>query len=333
MHTVESEAQFGHLRASGLVEVTDDVDALRSGGRWAVAIGFEGRVVLARFQRWAEADPDPVPWAGVKAPWRTSLDRESYEQGVRQIRAEIARGWVYQVNLCRVLSAGCSSGGVRGLHRRLAVMNAPYAGLLELPDHGVHIASASPERFLSLHGHLLTSSPIKGTSSTRQGFLDKDRAENVMIVDLVRNDLGRLAKVGSMAVGQLMGVEPYPGLYHLVSTITADVGERDWADILAATFPPGSVSGAPKVSALDVIGRVEPCPRQWYCGAFGWIDVDRRRAELGVAIRTFWLDDGLLKFGTGAGITWGSDPAGEWQETKLKAARLIAIAEGESVKG
>lgn len=332
MHIVESVAQFGNLRASGLMEVTDDIDVLSGGGRWAVAIGFEGRVVLARFRRWVAAEADPVPWAGVKGPWRSSLDREAYERGVDQIRKEIARGWVYQVNLCRVLSAECSSGGVRGLHYRLSVVNAPYAGLLQLPDHGVHIASASPERFLSLHGNLLTSSPIKGTSSTRQGFLDKDRAENIMIVDLVRNDLGRVAKVGSVAVGQLTGVEAYPGLYHLVSTVSADVGECGWTDILAATFPPGSVSGAPKVSALDVIKRVEPCPRQWYCGAFGWIDADRRRAELGVAIRTFWLDEGLLKFGTGAGITWGSDPAGEWQETQLKAERLIAIAEAESVK-
>jgi para-aminobenzoate synthetase component 1 len=176
------------------------------------------------------------------------------------------------------------------------------------------------------------SSPIKGTADSPDGFLDKDRAENVMIVDLVRNDLGRVARVGSVAVEGLIGIEAYPGLHHLVSTVAADCGQSSWQEIVDATFPPGSVSGAPKVSALEVIAELEPCARQWYCGAFGWIDADARRAELAVAIRTFWLDEGRLKFGTGAGITWGSDPAGEWQETELKARRLIGLASADSVK-
>ncbi len=110
-------------------------------------------------------------------------------------------------------------------------------------------------------------------------------------------------------------------------------GDADWTTILAATFPPGSVSGAPKSSALEVIRELEPVPRQWYCGTFGWIDSDSRRAELAVAIRTFWLDGGEIRFGTGAGITWGSDPAGEWEETQLKAQRLISLASEDSVKG
>ena len=108
------------------------------------------------------------------------------------------------------------------------------------------------------------------------------------------------------------------------------MGGATWPEILMATMPPGSVSGAPKHSALDVIGELEPVPRHWYCGAFGWIDGDTGRAELGVAIRTFWREGDLLQFGTGAGITWGSDPAGEWQETELKADRLIGIATGQS---
>ncbi|MCU0279739.1 MAG: chorismate-binding protein, partial [Candidatus Nanopelagicales bacterium] len=151
-------------------------------------------------------------------------------------------------------------------------------------------------------------------------------AENIMIVDLVRNDLGRVARTGSVAVRQLLAVEPYPGLYHLVSTVTADLDGVTWPPIFDATFPPGSVSGAPKHSALSVIRQIEPCERQWYCGAFGWVDADEQRADLAVAIRTFWLSEGMLKFGTGAGITWGSNPAGEWRETQLKAQRLIEIA-------
>lgn len=324
MPRLQPYARFGEVLATGLADVSADLRDLRS-GRWAVAIGFEGRTVLARFRDWAQVRAPEMSWQPVTAAWSSSLDEHAYQEAVRTIQDHIGTGWVYQVNLCRVLGTPCDAVSLAGLHQRLAVMGAGFGGVLELPEHGVHIASASPERFLSQRGRILESSPIKGTAATPDGFLSKDHAENVMIVDLVRNDLGRVARTGSVVVKSLLNVEPYPGLHHLVSTVTADV-DADWSDILAATFPPGSVSGAPKHSALDVITHVEPCPRDWYCGAFGWIDVDRRRAELAVAIRTFWLDDGLLKFGTGAGITWGSDPAGEWQETQLKAQRLVALA-------
>lgn len=317
-------ARFGNTLATGLQQVAVD-PALLTGGRWAVAISFEGRVVLARFRDWQEEPPVGVAWTAPTAPWRTSLDQVAYEAGVRSIQAEIGRGWVYQVNLCRVLSAPLDAPDLTGLHDRLVPMQATFGGLLQIPELAVHIASASPERYLSRIGNHVWSSPIKGTASSPAGFLAKDRAENVMIVDLVRNDLGAVARTGSVAVESLLSVEPYPGLFHLVSTVGAEV-ETDWSELLAATFPPGSVTGAPKHSALEVIRRVEPCPREWYCGAFGWIDVDRGRAELAVAIRTFWWAEGELRFGTGAGITWGSDPAGEWRETELKAARLMELA-------
>lgn len=331
MPTVEPCAYYPGLAARGLEEVSNDLAALDSGGRWAVAISFEGAVVCARFRSWGAQSAPGGPWSGVRGAWSTSLDQEGYESAVGAVKEHIARGWVYQVNLCRVLEAACPAGHLLGLYRGLTDMQGAFAGLLNLPDHGVHIASASPERFLSRAGDRISSSPIKGTADRPDGFLPKDRAENVMIVDLVRNDLGRVAAVGSVAVPELMRVQPYPGLFHLESTVTADVPGASWAQILSATFPPGSVSGAPKVSALQVIRAVEPVPRQWYCGVFGWIDADAGRAELGVAIRTFWLEAGRLRFGTGAGITWGSDPAGEWQETVLKAQRLIGIA--ESVAG
>ena len=317
-------ARFGDTVAWDLVEVAHD-PALLTGGRWAVAIGFEGRVVLARFRNWRSEPCESSAWIPPRGPWATSLDQAAYQGAVRMIQAEIGRGWVYQVNLCRILSTPLESPDLAGLHERLAPMHAWFAGLLHIPELGVHIASASPERYLSKTGDRVWSSPIKGTAATPDGFLAKDRAENIMIVDLVRNDLGAVAETGTVAVDSLLTVEPYPGLYHLVSTVSANV-QADWSELLAATFPPGSVTGAPKHSALEVIRRVEPCPREWYCGAFGWIDVDRACAELAVAIRTFWWADGELRFGTGAGITWGSDPAGEWRETELKAARLMELA-------
>lgn len=148
-----------------------------------------------------------------------------------------------------------------------------------------------------------------------------------MITDLVRNDLQQVCRPGTVSVEALLAVEQHPGLVHLVSTVAGQL--RDdvrWAQVLDATFPPASVSGAPKSSALRIIDALEDEPRGPYCGAVGWVDADRGTAELAVGIRTFWWRDGVLRFGTGAGITWGSDPDGEWAETELKARRLVALA-------
>ena len=158
----------------------------------------------------------------------------------------------------------------------------------------------------------------------------KDRAENVMIVDLVRNDLGRVCTWGSVTVPSLLSVEPHPGLFHLVSTVSGELrAGLGWAEAIEATFPPGSVTGAPKLAALDTIARLEPEPRGLYCGAIGWVDADRREGDLNVAIRTFWIEDDELHFGTGGGITYDSDPAGEWAETELKAQHLLRVAAGQ----
>lgn len=154
-----------------------------------------------------------------------------------------------------------------------------------------------------------------------------------MIVDLVRNDLGRVCATGSVTVPDLCVVEKHPGLVHLVSTVRGRLADGvGWPELLAAAFPPGSVTGAPKSSALRIIDSLETAPRGPYCGGIGWVDADRSTAGLAVGIRTFWVDRTevapVLRFGTGAGITWGSDPEREWDETELKAARLLAVASG-----
>jgi len=249
--------------------------------------------------------------------------------GVSQIREAIGRGEVYQVNLCRVLSAPLPrDADVAALGARLARGNpAPYAAVVRIPAHSIEVASASPERFLARNGDRVESRPIKGTARHLEGFLPKDRAENVMIVDLVRNDLGRVCETGSVKVDALCAVEAHPGLHHLVSTVSGRLQPgAGWAQLIAATFPPGSVTGAPKGAALQAIERLEPVERGPYCGAVGWVDADRRRGDLNVAIRTFWASDGRLHFGTGGGITWGSTPEGEWAETELKAHRLLSLA-------
>ncbi|MCL7379101.1 chorismate-binding protein [Streptomyces sp. 35G-GA-8] len=335
-------ARFGGLVAFGLRDVTHDPEALDSAGFWAVAADFEGRLTCARFDEVrTEPVPAPVPgkWRGPAAgDWTSSLDRDEYTKGVRRIREYIAAGDVYQVNLCRVLSAPLpapDTADVDALTSLLARDNpAPYAGTIRLPEHGVEIATASPELYLSTAGRTVESGPIKGTARTAGELLEKDYAENVMIVDLVRNDLGRVCATGSVTVPALCAVEPHPGLVHLVSTVRGELGGKaGWPELLSATFPPGSVSGAPKSSALRIIEELETAPRGPYCGGIGWVDADRGTAALAVGIRTFWIDRDtapgpVLRFGAGAGITWGSDPEGEWAETELKAARLLAIASG-----
>jgi len=325
--------------ADGLVEVSDDPAVLDSGGWWAVVITFEGGVRLYRFERQRTA-PLPAPAAGVwkgpgRAVWVSSLDRGRYVAGVREIRRRIRDGEVYQVNLCRVMSAPIGpDADPWALAGRLAVGNpAPYAAVIDVPTGplgpGTRLVSASPELFLARRGDLVTSAPIKGTARDEAGLLPKDRAENVMIVDLVRNDLQRVCAPGSVEVTSLLALEQHPGLVHLVSTVQGRLAGAGWAGLLAATSPPGSVSGAPKSSALRAIAELEPVPRGPYCGAVGWVDADRGEGVLAVGIRTFWWADGRLLFGTGAGITWGSDPVVEWGETRLKARRLIALASGQ----
>ena len=330
---------MGGQWASGLLNVEHDPAALRFGGRWAVAIPYEGEPVLARFSDWSPSARIPIGrWTGPPvSSWATSMDEASYREGVASLRDAIAAGSVYQANLCRVMTADlpdAEAADIAGLHCLLARGNpAPYGGFLRLPDHNVAVASASPELFLAVartdDGRFISSGPIKGTGATAGDLTDKDRAENVMIVDLVRNDLSKVSCVGSVVVPALLREEQHPGLVHLVSVVSGQLlPDADWTIILDAAFPPGSVTGAPKSTALRLIDRLEPVSREYYCGAFGWIDADTGEAELAVAIRTFWVRDGEVRFGTGAGITWGSDPSAEWRETELKARRLIEVASG-----
>jgi para-aminobenzoate synthetase component 1 len=326
-------AVVGDRLATDLVDVTSDLTALDDEGFWAVVVPFDAPPVCARFGTVRAARPWPGrPWMGPNPEaWRSSIDRTGFEAGVRTIREAIGDGDVYQVNLTRRLSSVLPADAeVPALGAALATGNpAPYSAVVHLPDHAVDIASASPERFLTRRGARVWSSPIKGTAATPDGFLAKDRAENVMIVDLVRNDLGRVCEFGTVRVPSLLNVEAHPGLFHLVSTVEGDLrADVGWAGLLDATFPPGSVTGAPKLAALDYIRRLEPTPRGVYCGAVGWVDADRREGELNVGIRTFWVEEDELHFGTGGGITWGSTPSGEWDETELKARRLLGVASG-----
>ncbi|WP_307844875.1 chorismate-binding protein [Actinotalea solisilvae] len=336
-------ARFAGLRASRPVECVDvhaEPERLER-GFWVVVGRFEGPVLAWRF---ADVERGPAPehaapaWHGPDpGAWRSSLGRADYVRGVQAVRDRIREGDVYQVNLCRVLAAplpaAAGEPSAEALAQALALGNpAPHAGFVHVPaGQGLPpawVVSASPELFLRVRGGVVGSGPIKGTAPTPAGLTDKDAAENVMIADMVRNDLQRVCAPGTVEVTALLDVEHHPGLVHLVTRVQGRLRPGvGWGALLEAAYPPASVSGAPKRAALGVITALERVPRGPYCGAFGWVDGDRGEAELAVAIRTFWwTPDGVLRFGTGAGITWESDADAEWAETELKAARLVALA-------
>jgi para-aminobenzoate synthetase component 1 len=330
---MESLFWMGGKLATGLELITDDIQALREPGSWAVVGSFESNWILAKFTKVETASSlldfdSGRSWNPIAIEnWVSSFSSSEYIEYVESIKNHIAEGDVYQVNACRILQAeNFKNLSLLELAKNISRANpAPFASYLSIP--GLELASASPERFISLKNRKIISSPIKGTSAT-QTFLEKDEAENLMIVDLIRNDIGMVAKTGSISTPRLLATEKHPGLFHLVSDIEGELrDDLDVVDLLKATMPPGSVSGAPKSSALRIIKDYEGV-RGPYCGAIGW--VENGNAELAVGIRTFWQEsDSFLKFGTGAGITWGSVPLQEWEETELKAKRLISIAAGQ----
>lgn len=322
---------MGGVRATRLAEVTNDPRRLDDGNFWAVVATFEGGYHFARFKKVVESDfPQTPPWRRLERPWKSSSEMIDYIAYVHAIKESIAKGDVYQVNACRELShfLGDKPQGLDSLFAEiLRAHPAPFASYFKLPD--IEVASASPERLLSRNGLRILTSPIKGTIRWNQEeFGEKDKSENLMIVDLMRNDISQVCQPGSVEVSALFRQEKHPGITHLVSDIEGTLqSEVKWSELLASLLPPGSVSGAPKSSALSIISGNEN-QRGPYCGALGWVHGDR--AELAVGIRTFWTTgDKYLRYGTGAGITWGSDAASEWEETQLKARHLISIAGGD----
>ena len=322
--------------ASDLIDVSGDPRCLEGQGRWVVVLPFTGQPIFLRFAQWSSHRPDEAigHFQGPRrTDWVSSCTQTEYRAAVERAREAIAAGEVYQVNVCRLLTAAMpnpQAADIAALAVLLARGNpAPHAAMVRVPEMGLAIACASPELFLRRVQETVSTGPIKGTAASAEGLLEKDRAENVMIVDLMRNDLSRVCTPGTVMVPHLLETQEHPGLVHLVSTVRGTLSRTSgWPEILEATFPPGSVTGAPKIAAVRLIDHLESQSRDFYCGAIGWVDADRRTAVLGVAIRTFWQRGADLMFGTGAGITWSSNARDEWHETELKARRLLDIAAG-----
>ena len=274
----------------------------------------------------------PTPAAYELGPVRASRDRKGHVAAVERCIQRIRDGEIYQANICLTLEADFA-GEPTGLAAALFdALQPPYGAFLGLGDR--QVASASPELFLRRSGHLVTSTPVKGTRPRTAGTADaererligseKDRAENIMIVDLVRNDLSRVAEIGSVHVDRLLDVVPAPGVWHLVSSIQATLREPTGdGELLRATFPPGSVSGAPKQRAVEIIAELEDRPRGVYTGAIGYAS-PAAGAEFSVAIRTMELVNGRFSLGVGGGITVDSTPVQEWLECFDKARPLVS---------
>lgn len=260
----------------------------------------------------------------VGGPWQRTWTAADYAAAVEVVRAAIARGDVYQVNLVQHLSAPFTGDG-----ESLANALAPLRPLAQRPlaGDGWTIVSASPELFLARRGRKVWTMPIKGTrplgDAAELAASSKDAAEHVMIVDLERNDLSRVCEPGSVRWPSLMEPRSLAGVEHLVSTVEgrlrSDIG---LAELLAATFPGGSVTGAPKIAAVDLIASLEPVGRGASMGALGWVR-GNGDLELALTIRTFAVAEGRVHLWVGGGVVWDSDPDEEVEESWTKAAPLL----------
>jgi para-aminobenzoate synthetase component 1 len=270
--------------------------------------------------------------------WRTETSRAEHAEGLTRLHAYIRAGDVYQANFTtRFLASRNEMFSPSAFYLALRARSpAPFASYVACGD-GVVIAGASPERFLRLDADgRVETRPIKGTAPRQKNKMAdrraaealrasvKERAENLMIVDLMRNDLGQVCEFGSVAVPELFSVESFAQTHHLVSSVTGQLRvELSAEDLLRATFPGGSITGAPKRRAMEIIDELEAGPRGAYCGMVGWIGFDGAM-DSSIIIRTLVVTQTELFAQAGGGITWDSDTASEYDEMMLKLSPLLA---------
>lgn len=269
--------------------------------------------------------------------WVSNMTREQYGEKFRQVQQWLLSGDCYQVNLAQRFQASYCGDEWQAFQRLNHQNRAPFSAFIRLPESA--ILSLSPERFLNITGGVIETRPIKGTrprladpvadriQAEKLASSPKDRAENVMIVDLLRNDIGRVAKTGSVKVPELFVVEPFPAVHHLVSTITAELRDTlSPCDLLRACFPGGSITGAPKVRAMEIIDWLEPHRRNAWCGSIGYLSVCGRM-DTSITIRTVTAENGQLYCTAGGGIVADSDEQAEYQETFDKINRILPCLE------
>ena len=262
---------------------------------------------------------------------------KKYTEAIGKVKEYLISGEIYQANISQRFQVSFK-GNSWGLYRKLRRSNpAPFSAYLQFPE--VDVLSVSPELFLSLEAKNVETRPIKGTRPSSEdprmdekfaaelADSEKDQAENIMIVDLMRNDLGKVCKVGSVEVGKLMKLERHPTVWHLVSIVKGVLeDDKDAIDLLRDCFPGGSITGAPKIRAMEIIEEIEPNRRGVYCGSIGYIGFDGNM-KTSIAIRTLTVENGQIAFQSGGGIVFDSDPYSEYLETIDKARGITRTME------
>ncbi len=270
--------------------------------------------------------------------FRAAITQAQYQQCFARIQAYIQAGDCYQVNFAQRFQARYQGSPWTAYQALRAACPTPFSGYQALPEGGA-IISLSPERFLRISAGQVETRPIKGTrprhadpqqdQAQAAALLDsrKDRAENLMIVDLLRNDLGRSCTIGSVRVPELFALESYPNVHHLVSAVTGELAaDKDALDLIAGSFPGGSITGAPKIRAMQIIDELEPTRRALYCGSLLYLDV-RGEMDSSIAIRSLLAKDGQISCWGGGGIVADSDAQAEYQESITKVKVLLETLE------
>jgi len=299
---------------------------------WLYATSPSQEASLPRSGRLGESEFQPAQ-ENREITLKSNFTPEGYIKAVSRVREYIAAGDVFQVNLSQRFEADLKIPPYE-LYKRLRTVNpAPFASYLNFP--AAVIVSASPERFLNVQSDLVETRPVKGTRPRGRDSVEderlahelthsiKDRAENVMIVDLERNDLGRVCHYGTVKVTELAILETFPTVFHLTSTIVGRLRRgKNNIDLLKAIFPGGSITGAPKVRAMEIIDEMEPTKRSVYTGSIGYLSFNGD-LDINIVIRTFVIKKGRAYFQVGGGIIYDSDPKAEYMETLDKAKALI----------
>ncbi|MBL0472986.1 aminodeoxychorismate synthase component I [Aeromonas veronii] len=302
-------------------------------GDWQL-VHWGDKAGLANRLAWLEQQQaKPAPAFALLGAWQSNMSRAEYGEKFARIQEYLAAGDCYQINLTQRFSAPYQGDEWQAYCLLATANKAPFSAFIRLPESA--LLSLSPERFLLLDGRHIETKPIKGTrprhpdpATDRQvaqelAQADKDRSENLMIVDLLRNDIGRVSRPGSVSVPHLFAVESFPAVHHLVSTIHGELDAR-WqgVDLLRACFPGGSITGAPKIRAMEIIEELEPQRRNAYCGSIGYLS-QHGRMDTSICIRTLIAEAGRLHCWAGGGIIADSDADSEYQETYDKVARIL----------
>jgi len=308
-----------------------------------VSCGPQAEQVQAQMEQWLTrlkiAEQKPFRLTG---SWQANLTKQQYAERFDRVQHYLRSGDCYQINLTQRFAAAYQGDEWQAYCRLREANRAPFSAFLRLPDHA--ILSISPERFLSVSDRQVQTKPIKGTrprhadpdldSAAARELADspKDRAENLMIVDLLRNDIGRVSRPGSVAVPELFAIESFPAVHHLVSTITSELSADTSAhDLLRVCFPGGSITGAPKIRAMEIIEELEPQRRTLYCGSIGYIS-QNGNMDTSITIRTLVAKAGVLYCWAGGGIVADSNMEAEYQESFDKLGKILPLLSEQTVK-